>query len=114
MLTWRKGGEAMGSRIANDLPKRLAMTPAGRRVLALASPVPSARRTPVLTPAASARRVPASAPPLPGAADGGRRVPGSFFGDLAHPDERSRGPGGEADPGILSFWRELSGTGVGQ
>ena len=90
MLTWRKGGEAMGPRIANDLPKRLEMTPAGRRVLALASPVPanlwvsfSARRTPVPPPAASARRAPASpppAPPPPGAANGGRRVPGSFFG----------------------------------
>lgn len=117
MLTWRKGGEAMGPRIANDLPKRLEMTPAGRRVLALASPVPSARRTPVPPPAASARRAPASPPPPPPRparrmAVVGFRVPSS--GDLAHPDERSRGPGGEADPGILSFGRELSGTGGGQ
>ncbi len=77
MLTWQKGGEAMGPRIANDLPKRLAMTPAGRRVLALASPVPSARRTAVLPPAASARRAPASVPPA--ARRGEWRSSGSGF-----------------------------------
>ena len=80
MLTWRKGGEAMGPRIANDLPKRLEMTPAGRRVLALASPVPSARRTPVPPPAASARRAPASPPPPPPPARRGEwRSSGSGF-----------------------------------
>ncbi len=40
MLAWRTGGEAMGTLIANDLPRRIAASPLGARLAGKAPPAP--------------------------------------------------------------------------
>lgn len=46
MMAWRSSAEAIATRIANDLPQRLASSPAGARLLALGSSPPAAAGVP--------------------------------------------------------------------